>query len=118
MLNNLDNNTPFREVYRKSLIELSKIINFDEAYLLYYDKGYIGLHYKKERAYDKKIDFEILDNTINFLAITKEQEVFLSMDAPYGHKNIVTGKDYEQLPYGIAIPLYRQLLRFIIICFK
>ena len=40
MLNNLDNNTPFREIYRKSLIELSKVIKFEEAYLLYYDKTY------------------------------------------------------------------------------
>lgn len=108
MLNNLDINTPFREVYRKSLIELSKIIKFDEAYLLYYDKSYIGLHYKKERAYDKRIDFESLDDTINFLAITKEQEVFLSEDSTFGLKNIVNGLPYENIPYGIAIPLYKE----------
>ena len=117
MLNNLDNNTPFREVYRKSLIELSKIINFEEAYLLYYDKTYLGLHYKKERAYDKKINFDILDDTINFLAITKEQEVFLDENSYYGLKNIITGEAYETNPYGIAIPLYKEDVYYASIAF-
>ena len=117
MLNNLDINTPFREVYRKSLIELSKIIKFDEAYLLYYDKTYLGLHYKKERAYDKKINFEILDDTINFLAITKEQEVFLDENSYHGLKDIVSGNSYEQNPYGIAIPLYKEDVYYASIAF-
>ena len=117
MLNVLDNNTPFREIYRKSLIELSKIINFEEAYLLYYDKTYLGLHYKKERAYDKRINFDILDDTINFLAITKEQEIFLDENSYYGLKNIITGEVYEKAPYGIAIPLYKEDVYFASIAF-
>ena len=62
----------------------------------------------RKMLYDKKINFESLDDTINFLAITKEQEIFLSEDAPYGNKNIVTGNNFEQTTYGIASPLYKE----------
>ena len=108
LLNSLDTHTPFREIYRRALIELKEVVKFDEAYLLFYDNGYLGLHYKKERAYDKKLDFVSLDNTINFLAITKEEEIFLNEDSELGLNNILNGQEYESVPNGIAIPLYKE----------
>ena len=107
MLNNLSNDIKFRELYRITLIELSKFIKFDEAYLVYYEKEYKGLHYKKERAYDKKLNFEILDDTINFIAMTNEQEVFLDLDSYHGLHDIINNCQYEEIPYGIAVPLFK-----------
>lgn len=107
-INNLEDTTKFREIYRMALIELAKFIPFEEAYLVYYDHVYCGLHYKKERAYDKRLDYEALDDTINFLAITKEQEVYLDLEARVGLKNIVTKEPFIAIPYGIAIPLFKE----------
>ena len=106
-INNLDDSVKFREIFRMTLIELSKFIPFEEAYLLYYDRSYLGLHYKKERAYDKRVDFESVEDTINFLAIAQEQEIYLDRHSTSGLKNIVTKEPYLDVPYGIAIPFLK-----------
>ena len=74
-INSLDYNVKFREIFRVVGIELSKFINISEMYFLVYTNQYSGIYYKKERAYDKQVDFDSLDDTINFLAINYEQEM-------------------------------------------
>lgn len=107
-INSLDENTKFREIFRITGIELSKFIPIKEMYILSYQNQYVGIHYKKERAYDKYPDFESLEDTINFLAINHEQEIYLNPESVMGIKNIVTGKPYEQLPYGVSIPIIKE----------
>ncbi len=109
LLSNQDPNIRFRETFRLTMIELATLVSFKEAYLVYFYQGeYNGIHYKMDRAYDKKLDFEQLDDTINFLAITKEQIVFLDEENKTGLKDIVTKKAYEMIPYGIALPLSKE----------
>ena len=116
-INNLDTQTRFREIFRIALIELSKFIEFEEAYLLYYDHSYLGLHYKKERAYDKRLDNEDLEDTINFLAFTKEHEIFLDGESTKGVKDIVTKEKYETIPFGFCIPLFKEEVVYASIAF-
>ncbi|MCM1130907.1 MAG: diguanylate cyclase [Roseburia sp.] len=117
VINNLDTSIKFREIFRLALIELSKFIPFEEAYLLYYDRGYNGLHYKKERAYDKHIDYDKASDTINMLAISQEQEIYLDRHSTAGLKNIVTQEQFIDIPYGIAIPLLKEDTSFASIAF-
>lgn len=117
IINNLDDTIKFRDIFRLALIELSKFIPFEEAYLLYYDRGYNGLHYKKERAYDKHIDYEKASDTINMLALSQEQEIYLDRHSTSGLKNIVTQEQYVDIPYGIAIPLMKEDVPFASIAF-
>lgn len=107
-VNNLDEAVKFREIYRTALIELAKFIPFEEAYILYYDHQYLGIHYKKERAYDKRLEYSMIDNTINFLAIAQEQEVYLDIHSTVGNQSIVTQETLENLFYGISIPLFNE----------
>lgn len=116
-INNLDETTKFREIFRMAMIELARFIPFEEAYLVYFDGVYCGLHYKKERAYDKRLDYEALEDTINFLAITKEQEVYLDQEARAGLKNIVTKEVFEEIPYGIAFPLLKEEVSYASLAF-
>lgn len=117
IINNLDSDFKFREIFRQALIELTKIIGFNEAYLVYYNSKYNGLHYKKERVYDKRLDFDSLDDTINFLAITKEQEIYLDEESTIGLKNILTKELYEEKPFAISIPLFKEGLAYASIAF-
>ncbi len=117
IINNLDSTIKFREIFRTSLIELSKIVHFEEAYLLYYNKGYYGLHYKKERAYDKKLEYENIANTINMMSIEQEQEIYLDINSTEGLKNIVTYENYIEIPYGISIPLFKDDITYASIAF-
>lgn len=108
VLNNQASNLKFREKFRLTMIELAKIVPFEEAYLLFYHQGYSGLHYKKDRAYDKILDLDTLENTINFAAMTKEQEIFLSPLENLSYRDIVLKDAYEEVPYGIALPLSKE----------
>ncbi|MDE5714891.1 MAG: diguanylate cyclase, partial [Anaeroplasmataceae bacterium] len=108
VINQLEGTTKFREILRLTLIELSKLISFEESYLLYYDTQYLGFHYKKERVYDKKLNFENIMNTINQYAISQEQEVYLDQDSTENNYNIVDGNVYSVIPFGIAFPLWKE----------
>ncbi len=108
ILNNLDSQVKFREIYRLVMIELERIIGFEEAYLLYFFQGYQGLDYHKERAYDKKLDYDDLEDTLNFLAIAKKEEMFLNEETTEGLKNILTNQPFENQVYGYAIPLQKE----------
>lgn len=111
-LNTLDKTVKFREVFRNACIELTSFLPLEEAYVLYYHNQYVGLHYKKERAYDKKLNFDDIEDTLNFLSINLEQEVFLDKDAKNGLKDIVTSKYYEEIPYAVCFPLLKEDMYF------
>ncbi|MDE6661329.1 MAG: hypothetical protein K2J93_05870, partial [Anaeroplasmataceae bacterium] len=112
IINNQDDSLRFRDIFRLTLIELSQFVSFDEAYILYYDRGYQGIHYKKERAYDKHLDYAMASDTINMLAITKEEKVSINFKSTEGIKNIVTQEKFMDIPYGIAIPLKKEDIPF------
>lgn len=105
-INDLDINAKFREVFRITMLELQKRFPIEEAYLLYYKRQYLGIHYKKERAYDKKLEFEDLENTIEYQAMESDNEEFLDLSDQTYNKNIVTGINYEDIIYAYAIPLH------------
>lgn len=105
VVNSLDETVKFREVFRSTMLELIKFVPFEEAFILYYDRQYLGIHYKKERAYDKRLEFDKIEDTLNFLAIAQEQEAFLNLQSTEGTKSIVTQLPLENLFYGLAIPL-------------
>ncbi|MBQ9124356.1 MAG: EAL domain-containing protein [Acholeplasmatales bacterium] len=104
-INDIDLNVKFRELYRNCCINICKNFDIDEIYLLYYKRGYLGLHYKKERAYDKRLKFEDIENTINLASMESEAELFLDPQNPEFNKNIVTNLPYEEIPYGFSYPI-------------
>lgn len=108
MLNGLDPTVLFREVFRLTGIELSSLVSFREMYLLYYNQRYAGIHYKKERVYDKKIEYSDIEGTLNLLSMSYEREVFLNPDSTEGTKDIVTGETLSPVPYGIAFPFFKE----------
>ena len=55
-----------RDLFRAIGIEINNIFGNIEMYLLYNDGILKGLHYKMERAYDKKINIESIENTLNY----------------------------------------------------
>lgn len=104
-ISEVDVKAKFREIFRICCIRLCEVFPIDEVYLLYYKREYLGIHFKKERAYDKKLVFEGLEGTISFAAMNLESEVFLDKDNPAYAKNIITGNEYENVPYAFALPL-------------
>ncbi|MBQ3254095.1 MAG: hypothetical protein IJA65_06005, partial [Acholeplasmatales bacterium] len=108
-INELDDKIKFREVFRIAMINLCKSFPIEEAYVLYYKRSYLGLHYKKERAYDKRLSFDDVDGTLNYASMEYDDEEFLDQSQQDYKKNIVTGKDYEEDMYGIAIPIHDSL---------
>jgi len=108
-ISELDLKVKFREIFRTCCIKLCDLFGIDEVYLLYHKRRYLGLHYKKERAYDKRLEFEDINNTLNFAAMNLDSEAFLSPDDYTYVKNIVTGKPYDGYPYGFALPFVDSL---------
>ena len=104
-ISELDLKTKFREIFRVCCIRLCEVFPIEEVYLLYYRRQYLGIHYKKERAYDKKLSFEAIENTLSFAAMNYDEEVFLDKDNDRYRQDIVKGCDYEEIPFGYAVPL-------------
>lgn len=103
-ISSLDTNVKFREVFRIACINICKEFNLEEAYCLYYKKEYLGLHYKKERVYNKKLSFDQIEKTLNFESLNYEQEMFLDLESD-ANINIVDFKPYDKEVYGIAFPI-------------
>lgn len=103
-ISELDLKVKFREIFRVCCMKLCEVFPIDEVYLLYYKRQYLGIHYKKERAYDKKLSFEMLDNTLNFMAMNYDSEAFLDKENAKELKDIVTNKEYVEAPNGFSIP--------------
>ena len=108
-INQTDITLEFREIFRQASIAIDKEYNIKEIYLLYFDRKYKGLHYKKDRCYDKELKFEDLENTLNFQAMNYEQEMFLDKEYTESLKNIVTHEVYEEIPYGFAMPIFEDI---------
>ncbi len=108
-LNELDVNLKFREIFRNTMIHIAKKFNIEEAYLLYYKGKYLGLHYKKERAYDKKLTFDSIENTLSYAAMKYDSEQFLDQSENAYNTNIVTNKEYDSDIYGFAIPIHSSI---------
>ena len=108
-INNIDITIEFREIFRQACIAIDKEYSIKEIYLLYFDRKYKGLYYKKDRCYDKELTFEDLDNTLNFSSMNYEQEMFLDKDYTESIKNIVTKEEYVDIPYGFAMPIFEDV---------
>ena len=54
-INNTDITLEFREIFRQASIAIDKEYGIKEIYLLYFDRKYKCLYYKKERCYDKEL---------------------------------------------------------------
>lgn len=104
-ISELDLNVKFREIYRTCCIKLCELFPIDEVYILYYKKQYLGLHYKMGRAYDKKLEFDSIENTFNYMAMNYSSEVFLDLEDDSCNINIVNNKIYDEDVNGIAFPL-------------
>ncbi len=104
-INTIDSSVKFREVFRISMIELTKIFNIEEVYLLYFDRSYYGLHYKKERAYDKKIVLDDIKETINYASLINNTEAFYDKNDQTYDKNIVNNEIYDESVFAFSMPL-------------
>ncbi len=104
-LNQVDLDMKFREIFRLAAISISKAFDIEEIYILYFNRSYLGLHYKKERVYDKKLDIDNLNNTISYQTILQNNELFLDdYDKEY-NINIVTNEEYPSNTYAYSIPI-------------
>ena len=105
-LNQMNLNNKFREIFRLSMIEITKVFKIEEAYILDSSSSIKGMHYKKERVYDKKISINEINDTLNLAAFEGESEFFLDQSERKYNKNIITFEKYPDDYYGFAIPLY------------
>ena len=111
-ISELDLNLKFRELFRLCSIKICEVFNIEEIYILYYKRQYLGLHYKKERVYDKKLEFDNIENTFNYLSMNYSSEMFLDIEDENSNINIVANKPYEENTYGFVIPLNDSLKTF------
>lgn len=100
----LDLNIKFREIFRNACIKICEFFDINEIYLLYYKREYLGLHYKKERAYDKKLKSDEIEDTINFNCVQLDEELFLNPESDIYRMNIVDKKEYDNIPYAYCVP--------------
>ncbi|MCR5349646.1 MAG: diguanylate cyclase [Acholeplasmatales bacterium] len=100
---NLD--TKFREVYRLICIEICKLTQVEEIYLMYLKRKMYGLHFKKERAYDKNLNEADLKNTLNYECYIRGTELFLDQSDRSYNKDIVNNDLYGDDIYGFSMPL-------------
>ena len=104
-ISSLDLKLKFRELFRNCCIALCQKFPINEVYLLYFNRKYLGLHYKKERVYDKILEFSDIENTLSFQAMNYQEDAFISPEDSLYKYDIVTKKEYEEIPYAVAMPL-------------
>ncbi len=107
-LNQMNLKPKFREIFRLSMIEICKVFNVEEAYILDASITFRGMHYKTERVYDKKITPEQIKGTINLAAFEGNTECFLDLSDRENDINIVTYEPYPNDYFGYAIPLHNE----------
>lgn len=100
----LDLNIKFREIFRNACIKICEFFNIEEIYLLYFKREYLGLLYKKERAYDKKLNPDEIEDTINFNCMQLDEEQFLDPESDVYKINIIDKKEYSNIPYAYCVP--------------
>ncbi len=112
-LNNYSSKVLFREVFRKSMINLESIFPIKEVIIVYYNNDYYGYHYKKERVYDKKFNIEDLENTIHLLSFTEEEEIVTdNIKEESYNKDIITKNLFDQDYKAFTLPIERDNLVF------
>lgn len=104
-LNQVDLNLKFREIFRLCAIQICKILPIDEIYILYFNKNYIGLHYKKERVYDKKPTVDMIEGTISYQSLITNSEYFLDQANREFNRDIVKNEEYLDEYYGFSVPI-------------
>lgn len=104
-LNEMNLNNKFREIFRLSMTEITKVFQIEEAYILDSSSNLKGMHYKKERVYDKKITINQIKDTLNLASFEGESEFFLDQSERKYNKNIVTFENYPDEYYGFSLPL-------------
>ncbi len=104
-LNKIDLKLKAREIYRLSMIEINKIVSFDQAVILYeYDDHVSIIDYKKSLAYDKDKPLELLFNTPFEKMLLEGKELIIeSMDELHKYKDIVTGKHFNELDINMVV---------------
>lgn len=108
-LNQIDLDFKFREIFRQAAISICSVFPIDEIYILYFNDSYVGLHYKKERVYDKKVFIDNLENTINYETMIKGNELFLDTLNKEFNKNIVTNELYQNDIYSFSTPIFNSI---------
>ncbi len=108
-INDSSLNLRLRDLFRAIGIELSKLFEISDIYLLYNDGQFKGLHYKMERAYDKKINVTDIEDTLNYSSYLYDAEMFLDDNDRKYNKNIITNTPYDDNVYGYAIPLHNSV---------
>ena len=107
-LSNKNPNLKFRELFRLTCIEISKAFKIDEIYLLYEKKGFKGLQYKKERAYDKKLNVSDIENTPNYASYLQDTEIFSDDSDRTYNINIVNKEEYSEGTSIFSFPLHNE----------
>ncbi len=107
-LTNKNPNFKFRELFRLTCIEISKAFKIDEIYLLYEKKGFKGLQFKKDRAYDKKLNVSDIENTPNYVSYLQNTEIFSDDSDRTYNKNIVNGEEYSEGYSVFSFPLHNE----------
>ena len=103
-INNLGYDIKLREAFRQLMIKIKEKLKIEEAYLLYYDKGYRGIYFKSDRAYDYKLEFNDIEDSISYQAIRYNDDLFLDLeDNSYSYD--IRGKNYSDFDNAISIPL-------------
>ena len=111
-LGKIDFKLPFREIYRLSMIELNKIIKFKEAIILFDHKDYVSIiDYKKNLAYDKDKQIELVINTPFEELLNDPREILIEDPIKLKkYKDIATG--FRLLDNNInsilAFPIYEE----------
>ena len=104
-LNEMNLNNKFREIFRLSMIEITKVFKIEEAYILDSSTNLKGMHYKKERVYDKKITINDISDTLNLASFEGESEFFLDQSERKYNRSIITFENYPDDYYGFSLPL-------------
>ena len=107
-LTNKNPNLKFRELFRLTCIEIAKAFKIDEIYLLYEKKGFKGLQFKKDRAYDKKLNVADIETTANYVSYLQNTNIFSDDTDRTYNKNIVNGEEYETGTSIYAFPLHNE----------
>lgn len=75
-INSIDE-TLFREFFRKAGIIICKKMPILELVIVYQQDEYLGFHYKKERVYDKKFEYDKIQNTIPYQTLENKDEIYV-----------------------------------------
>lgn len=108
-INNSNLTIRLRDVFRAIGMEVDKAFGIKEMYLLYSKTNLVGLHYKMERAYDKKLNREDIEDTLNYSSYIYDAEMFLDDNDRKYNKNIVTLDTYPDNIYGYSVPLHNSI---------